>query len=81
MLPQKDEDPKVDETPVVVARLAVPEKFVMTIVNNGFETKAVFVKNEEGEWTRHAGADVDDATTRTKTPQPVPVVNPGEKTN
>jgi pilus assembly protein CpaB len=46
-----------------------PQKFVMTIRNGEYEQKAVFIKNEDGEWGRTG--DPADESSRSKPTQPV----------
>jgi pilus assembly protein CpaB len=67
--------PKKDDGEAEVVKVEPPPpvtKHVMTITNGEYEQKAVFVKNENGEWARGGDSGDDTPPSHAKPTQPVP---------
>jgi Flp pilus assembly protein CpaB len=79
--------PKVDaDQTVAVEPAPTPapprQTHTLTIVNGEYETKAIYIKNDNGEWARGTAEQLDDGThpktgtTTPPVPQPVQVIKP-----
>ncbi len=82
--------PKVDlEQTVAVEPTSAPPPVThtLTIINGEYETKAIYIKKENGEWARGSAEQLDDGATHPKSggptppvPQPAKAIQPEDKT-
>jgi pilus assembly protein CpaB len=87
--PQKDADQTVavDTTPAQPAA-PPPVTHTLTIINGEYETKAIYIKKDNGEWARGSAEQLDDGAGAThpksggtgpSVPNPVKVIAPEDK--